>query len=149
MELVECNLRDMSSAHHLVEAARPDRIIHLAGERGVQGALKERLMRAMFAEGEPIGDRDVLLRLAVEAGLAEDEAAAVLESDTYSAEVRAEENLAYDLGISAVPFFVINRTFGIPGAQPPDVIFRALQRAWERSPRPPELDPGASCPVVR
>jgi predicted DsbA family dithiol-disulfide isomerase len=125
------------------------RLIHLAGERGVQDAVKERFMVATFAEGEPIGDREALLRLAVEAGLAEDEAAAVLENGTYADEVRAEEGLAYDLGISAVPFFVIDRTFGVPGAQPPDVMLRTLQRAWEKSAPPVEQGPGASCPAVR
>ena len=115
------------------------RLIHLAGERGVQDAVKERLLRATFTDGEPIGDRDILGRLAVEAGLEKDEAAAVLGSDAYAAEVRAEENLALDFGISAVPFFVIDRIFGIPGAQPSDVILRALQRAWEKSARPLEL----------
>ena len=115
------------------------RLIHLAGERGVQAAVKERLLRATLGEGEPIGDRGVLVRLAVEAGLPTEEAAAVLESDTYAAEVRAEEDLAFELGISAVPYFVIDRTFGVPGAQPPDVILRALRRAWEKSPRPLEL----------
>ena len=115
------------------------RLIHLAGERGVQAAVKERLLRATLGEGEPIGDRGVLVRLAVEAGLPTEEAAAVLESDTYAAEVRAEEDLAFELGISAVPYFVIDRTFGVPGAQPPDVILRAIRRAWEKSPRPLEL----------
>lgn len=104
------------------------RLIHLAGERGVQDAVKERFLRATFTDGEPIADRDVLLRLAVEAGLSKDEAVAVLESDAYANNVRAEENQALDLGISAVPFFVIDRTFGLPGAQPPDIILRALQR---------------------
>ena len=65
----------------------------------------------------------------------EDEAAGVLESDTYAAEVRAEESEALELGISAVPFFVIDRTFGVPGAQPPDVILKALERAWDKSTR--------------
>ena len=115
------------------------RLIHLAGERGVQDAVKERLLRATFTDGEPIGHRDALVRLAVEAGLAEDEAAAVLESDAYAAEVRAEESLALDLGISAVPFFVIDRKFGIPGAQPPDVILGALERAWGKATRPLEV----------
>jgi predicted DsbA family dithiol-disulfide isomerase len=108
------------------------RLIHLAGERGVQAAVKERFLRATFTDGEPIGDRDVLLRLAVEAGLSKDEAAAVLESDAYATEVRADESLALDLGISAAPFFVLDRIFGVPGAQPPDVILKALQRAWEK-----------------
>ena len=115
------------------------RLIHLAGERGVQDAVKERFLRATFTEGEPIADHDVLLRLAVETGLPEDQAAAVLGSDAYAAEVRAEENLALDLGISAVPFFVIDRAFGIPGAQSPDVILGALQRAWGKTARSLEV----------
>jgi len=116
------------------------RLIHLAGVRGVQHAVKERFLRATFSEGEPIGDRQALLRLAVDAGLPRDEAAAVLESDAYAEDVRAEESLALDLGITAVPFFVIDRTFGVPGAQPPDVILSALERAWERkASRPLEI----------
>jgi predicted DsbA family dithiol-disulfide isomerase len=121
------------------ERARPGntfdahRLLHLAGERGVQDDVKERFLRATFTDGEPIGDRSVLLRLAVEAGLPEDEAASVLENGTYAEEVRAEEGLALELGISAVPFFVIDRTFGVPGAQPPDVILGALERAWAKS----------------
>jgi predicted DsbA family dithiol-disulfide isomerase len=114
------------------------RLIHLAGERGVQDAVKERLLRATFTDGEPIGDREALFRLAVEAGLPKEEAAAVLGGDAYAREVRAEERLALDLGISAVPYFVIDRTFGVPGAQPPDVILRALRRAWEKAARPLE-----------
>jgi predicted DsbA family dithiol-disulfide isomerase len=109
------------------------RLIHFAAENGVQGALKERLLRATFSEGEPIADRTALVRLAEEVGLVGDEAATVLDSDAYAADVRADEELAMDLGISAVPFFVIDRKFGIPGAQPPDVILQALQRAWEKA----------------
>lgn len=132
------------------ERARPGntfdahRLIHLAGERGVQDAVKERFLRATFTDGEPIGDREALLRLAVEAGLPEDEAATVLESGTYAAEVRAEEAEALELGISAVPFFVIDRTFGIPGAQPPNVILGALERAWSKTARPVELSDDAT-----
>jgi predicted DsbA family dithiol-disulfide isomerase len=110
------------------------RLIHLAGDRGAQDAVKERLLRATFAEGEPIGDRETLIRLAVEAGLDREDAATVLDSDAYAAEVRADELQALEFGITAVPFFVIDRTFGVPGAQPPDVLARALQRAWDQSP---------------
>lgn len=121
------------------EKARPGntfdahRLLHLARERGVQAAVKERLMRATFAEGEPIGDREALLRLGVEAGLAADDVAAVLDGDGYAADVRADEELAMDFGISAVPFFVIDRKFGVPGAQAPEVLLQALQRAWEKA----------------
>lgn len=108
------------------------RLIHLAADRGAQDAMKERLLRATFTEGEPIGERGALLRLAVDAGLDREEAAAVLDGDAYATEVRADEAQAAELGISAVPFFVIDRTFGVPGAQPPDVLARALQRAWDK-----------------
>ncbi|MCA1843324.1 MAG: DsbA family oxidoreductase, partial [Actinobacteria bacterium] len=77
------------------------RLLHLARERGVQDATKERLFRATFSEGEPIGDREALLRLAIDAGLPAGEAAAVLDGDAYAAEVRADEELAMDFGISA------------------------------------------------
>jgi predicted DsbA family dithiol-disulfide isomerase len=123
------------------------RLIHLAGQQGVQDAVKERFLRATFTDGEPIGDRDALLRLAVEAGLLQADAASVLENDVFAAEVRAEESLALELGISAVPFFVIDRTFGIPGAQPPDVILGALERAWEKTAHPLEsADTAAAAP---
>jgi predicted DsbA family dithiol-disulfide isomerase len=112
------------------------RLLHLAAERGLQGALKERLLQATFAEGEPIGDRGALLRLAVDVGLGEAEVTALLESDAYATEVREEESLAFDLGISAVPFFVIDRKFGVPGAQSPDVLLQALRRAWQKSASP-------------
>jgi predicted DsbA family dithiol-disulfide isomerase len=115
------------------------RLLHLAREKGLQGALKERLLGATFSEGEPIGDRAALVRLAEEVGLAADETSAVLDSDAYATDVRADEEMAMDLGISAVPFFVIDRTFGIPGAQPPDVILRALERAWEKASTPLQL----------
>jgi predicted DsbA family dithiol-disulfide isomerase len=119
------------------------RLIHFAAAKGVQGALKERLLRATFSEGEPIGDRTALARLAEEVGLVFDEAAAVLESDAYADDVRADEELAMELGISAVPFFVIDRKFGIPGAQPPEVILQALQRAWEKAAT--SLPPAPGC----
>jgi predicted DsbA family dithiol-disulfide isomerase len=60
------------------------RLLHLALERGVQGAVKERLLRAYMTEGEAVGDRDVLVRLASEAGLDAAEARAVLETDRYA-----------------------------------------------------------------
>src|SRR6266849_10013097 len=64
------------------------RLLHLAAERGIQDEVKERLLRAYFSEGEPIGDRETLVRLAAEVGLAADEAETVLASDSYAEDVR-------------------------------------------------------------
>jgi predicted DsbA family dithiol-disulfide isomerase len=106
------------------------RLLHLAAERCVQDEVKERLFRAYFSEGEPIGDRETLARLAMEVGLASVDAEAVLASDKYAEDVRTEEHEASELGINGVPFFVVDRRYGVSGAQPADVLLQVLERAW-------------------
>jgi predicted DsbA family dithiol-disulfide isomerase len=106
------------------------RLLHYAAERGRQDELKERLLRATFTEGEPIGDRDTLLRLAVDIGLDADDVRAVLDGDAYSAEVRADEQRANVIGITGVPFFVMDARYGVSGAQSPDVLLDVLERTW-------------------
>ena len=70
------------------------RVLHLAGERGVQDAVKERLMRGYFTEGAAVSDPEVLATLGAEAGLDADEVRTVLAAETYAAEVRADEGTA-------------------------------------------------------
>ena len=106
------------------------RLLHLAGERGQQHELKEQLLRAAFTKGLAIGEADVLAGIAEAAGLEPDEVRAVLDGDRFAAEVRADERRAGELGITSVPFFVLGGTFGVAGAQPPDVLLAALQEAW-------------------
>jgi predicted DsbA family dithiol-disulfide isomerase len=106
-------------AHRLLQAAKA---------AGLGDAMKERLMRAYFSEREPVGEREVLARLGSEVGLTD--AAEVLASGSFDDEVRSDEREARLLGIHAVPFFVIDRYYGIEGAQPPEVILRALDEAW-------------------
>ena len=111
------------------------RLLHLAAERGVQDAVKERLLRATFTDGEPIGDHDTLVRLVAEAGLDAEEARDVLASDRYAAEVRGDQRQARAYGITGVPFFVVDGRYGVSGAQPADALLEVLSRAWaERSP---------------
>ena len=110
-------------------------VIHLAGLRGVQDAVKERLLRAYFTEGEAVGDTETLVRLATEAGLDADEVRAVLDEGRYVRAVRADEAEAQALGIRGVPFFVVDRKYGVSGAQPAEVLRQVLDKAWgERAP---------------
>jgi predicted DsbA family dithiol-disulfide isomerase len=109
------------------------RMLHLAAAHGVQAEAKERLMRAYFSEGEPISDADTLVRLVAEVGVPEDEARAVLAGDRYTAEVRDDEQLGAQLGIRGVPFFVLDRRYGVSGAQPADVLAGALEQAWDEA----------------
>jgi predicted DsbA family dithiol-disulfide isomerase len=123
------------------------RLLHLAHERGIQDAVKERVLRAYMTEGQAIGDPEVLLALAREAGLDDQEARDVLDGDRYAAEVRADEALARKLGISGVPFFVLDGRLGVSGAQPAEVLLSALDKAWSELAQP-ELDAfaeGATC----
>ncbi len=106
------------------------RLIHYANSVGKQGALKERLMAAYFVEGAAIGDRDVLVRVSVEEGLDEAAVRSVLDGDAYADDVRHDELEARQLGISGVPFFVLDRAYGVSGAQPADTLRAALQEAW-------------------
>ncbi|HEV7865348.1 MAG TPA: DsbA family oxidoreductase [Acidimicrobiia bacterium] len=109
------------------------RLLHLAADHGLADGLKERLLRAYFTDGEPIGDHATLARLAVEAGLPASEVDDVLAGDRYADAVRADEAAAGAYGASAVPFFVIDETYGIAGAQPPEVFTNVLERAWSET----------------
>ncbi|MFZ0130657.1 MAG: DsbA family oxidoreductase [Candidatus Dormiibacterota bacterium] len=106
------------------------RLIHLAHSVGRQDALKERLMAGYFVEGAAIGEHDVLTRLAVEAGLEEGAVRDVLAGDAYADDVRHDELEARQLGITGVPFFVLDRAYGVSGAQPSELILGAMQQAW-------------------
>jgi predicted DsbA family dithiol-disulfide isomerase len=111
------------------------RLIQLAAAHDLQDAVKERFLRAYFTEGEPIGDRDRLVALAADAGLDADEARAVLDGDGYAESVREDEQIARQIGIHGVPFFVLGRRFGVSGAQPADALLQALERAWDETAR--------------
>jgi predicted DsbA family dithiol-disulfide isomerase len=108
------------------------RIVHLAAEHGLQDAIKERLLRAYFSEGELVSDHATLLKLAVEVGLPEEEVAATLASDRFAADVRDDERTAAAFGIGAVPTFVVDRALGASGAQPPDALLELLRQGWAR-----------------
>ena len=122
------------------------RLIHLGAQRGIQDAVKERLLRAYMTEGEPIGDHETLIRLAVEAGLDADEARATLSSDATAAAVRADEREAQELDIRGVPFFVFDQRYAVSGAQPAELLVGALTQAWEAlSPKADAFADGAVC----
>jgi predicted DsbA family dithiol-disulfide isomerase len=123
------------------------RLVHLAASHRLQDAMKERLMRAYFTEGESVGDPHVLARLAGEVGLSEDDARDVLATDRYAAEVREDESAAMSLGISAVPFFVVDRSMGAAGAHPPEDLLELLRRGWQARPAIDVLATGATCDV--
>jgi predicted DsbA family dithiol-disulfide isomerase len=107
------------------------RVVHLAEEHGLGDQMKERLLRAYFSEGELISDHDSLLALGLEVGLPEDELRDLLAGDRFTEEVRADERTALELGITAVPTFVVDRSRGISGAQPSELLLKLLRVGWD------------------
>jgi len=105
------------------------RLVHLGRERGIQDAVIERLFRAHFTEQRSIFEEDSLVALAGEAGLDATEARATLAGDAHADAVNADLREARGLGISGVPYYVLDRRFAISGAQPPELFVEALTRA--------------------
>ncbi|MGJ9403801.1 DsbA family oxidoreductase [Arthrobacter sp. KK5.5] len=109
------------------------RLLHLAKENGRGDEVKEALLSAHFEKGLDTGDRGTLLSLATEAGLTEAEVARVLDGDGYRDAVEADFAQARALGITGVPFFVLDMKYGISGAQPAEAFAEALTTAWGES----------------
>jgi predicted DsbA family dithiol-disulfide isomerase len=112
------------------------RLLHLALEHGgpaLQGRLKEALLSAYFVETENVADHDTLARIAIENGLDERRVSEVLAGDEFADVVEADIREAAALGATGVPFFVIDRKYGVPGAQPAEVFGQVLEKAWDES----------------
>jgi predicted DsbA family dithiol-disulfide isomerase len=105
------------------------RVIWIAGERGVQDAVVEALFRAYFTDGHDLSDRGTLADVAAGAGLDRAEIEELLAGDQGRDVIRAGEEEARRLGVSGVPFFVVNRRVALSGAQPPELFRQAFEQA--------------------
>lgn len=117
------------------------RLLHLALETGgpeLQGRLKEALLSAYFVEAENVADHGTLTRIATGVGLDAERVAGVLGSDEFADAVEADIRQAAAFGATGVPFFVIDRKYGVSGAQPTEVFTQVLERAWADA--HPQLD---------
>ena len=106
------------------------RLMHFAETKGKGKEMNERLFKAYFTEGKHIGDHATLADLAEEVGLEKSEVESMLAGTAFTAEVRGNEQEGSLLGITGVPFFVINRKYGISGAQPPEAFLDTLKKVW-------------------
>jgi predicted DsbA family dithiol-disulfide isomerase len=105
------------------------RLVHLGREHDLQERLLQRLYGAYFGAGRSVFDQEALVGLAADEGLDPDIARRALEDGSYGDAVRADEDLAARLGISGVPFCVIDGKYGISGAQPEETFAQALRNA--------------------
>ena len=105
------------------------RLILWAGESGNAGRMKQRLMDLYFTEGGDLTDRDVLVRAAADCGLDADLVRQRLAGDTDVARVEREAESAKEAGIEGVPCFIFGGLMAVSGAQAPEHLAQAIERA--------------------
>lgn len=121
--------------HRTIPANTRDahRLLQYAATEGKQNELKERLLQAYFVDGVNVAHHDVLQAAAAEVGLDAARVDEVLTSNEFDAAVDADIREGASLGASGVPFFVIDRKYAVPGAQPTETFTQILERAWAES----------------
>ncbi|TFE03834.1 DsbA family oxidoreductase [Jeotgalibacillus salarius] len=118
------------------------RLTHFAAEHGKDQEVTEKLLSAYFLESKHIGDHDQLVAIAEDAGLDGLKAREVLTSDQYTAEMNADIQKASQIGVSGVPFFVLENKYAISGAQPDEVFTQALEKVWAETNQSPLVNVG-------
>ncbi|MFC3881138.1 DsbA family protein [Algoriphagus namhaensis] len=106
------------------------RLIHLAKKSGKGNEMKEHLLSAYFSEGKNVDDFDTLVELGIAIGLDSKSIITMLESSAFDQEVDEDIYESRQIGVRGVPFFVLDRKYGISGAQPDQVFNESLTKAW-------------------
>ncbi|MGJ7913005.1 DsbA family oxidoreductase [Neobacillus sp. LXY-1] len=116
------------------------RLAKFAKAEGKEGAITEKLLFGYFSESKLVSDHETLANIAEEVGLDRQKALEVLQDETaYASDVRMDEALSQQYGISGVPFFIVNQKYAISGAQPLETFVGALQKVWEEESATPVL----------
>jgi predicted DsbA family dithiol-disulfide isomerase len=121
---------------------RAHRLVRLAQERGKGSQMIEALFQAYFVLGENIGDRTVLVDIALPLGFSEDEVQQHIDSAEGLEAVQAEDSLARRHGINGVPCYIFNSKFALAGAHEPEVLFQLFDLAREDEASASEAVPG-------
>ncbi|MCH6202066.1 DsbA family oxidoreductase [Aquiflexum sp. LQ15W] len=115
----------------VANAKNAHRLLQLAKTMGKGGEMKERLLKAYFTEGANIDDKATLIGLAKEVGLKEERVGQCLDSDEFAEKVEQDIYESRQIGVRGVPFFVLDRKYGISGAQPKEAFEQTINKAWE------------------
>ncbi|WP_135078344.1 DsbA family oxidoreductase [Terasakiella sp. SH-1] len=106
------------------------RMVYLAERYGLESKMVERLFQAFFMEGANIGERDVLITLGEEIGLAREESTLFLEGSVRYDDVIQSDREARQLGVHGVPAFVARDRYVISGAQESKILGKFIDTAW-------------------
>lgn len=109
------------------------KLLHMAGEEGFKSEAKELLLKAYFTDTKDLKDTKVLADLFAPHGWDEAKIKRIIADDDIGYAVRQEIDHFQQMGVSSVPFFIINNKYGISGAQPAEVFVQALTQAREEA----------------
>ncbi len=114
----------------MVNSHKAHQLIQFAKTKGLGDAAEERLFRAFFTEGKSIADIETLTQLGKEIGLDEQELQAAFSDTKYAQLVQDDIREAREIGVSGVPFFVIDRKYAVSGAQPSQAFLETLEKSF-------------------
>jgi len=106
------------------------RLIQLAKANGLGNEIEERLFIDYFTEGKNIDDPEVLTTAGLAVGMDRVSIGMMLNGDSFTDEVRMDQKIAQQIGISGVPFFVFDQKLAVSGAQPPETFLGAMEQAF-------------------
>jgi len=104
------------------------RLLHLASEYGVQNQVKELLLASYFTKGQDIRDLNTLVSIGEHSGIPGEKVTTMLSGEMFKAEVSADQDLAAQLGVQGVPFFVFNQKYAVSSAQPSSIFQQVLEK---------------------
>jgi len=103
-------------------------LLEIAGQEGFKDELKERFFKAYFVDLDPLNDMDILFSIMADYGWSPDKVSQVINDPSIGKAVQNKIEHFKKLGVTGVPFFVINNKYGISGAQPPKVFLETLEK---------------------
>lgn len=106
-------------------------LLQLAATKNLANETEEALFKAQLIDGKNIDDEATLAEIGQSVSLEEEEIKNALNADEFKHAVAQDVMLARQMGINAVPFFVINDKYGVSGAQPSPVFSEVLEKSWE------------------
>lgn len=109
------------------------RVLEYAKRHDAGNEMKEALLSAHFEKGLDTGDTQTLLEIAESLGLNAKDLAAQLEAGAFADDVKADISQAQQIGVTGVPFFILDGKYGISGAQPAEVFTNALNEVYAES----------------
>ncbi|MEO8252958.1 MAG: DsbA family oxidoreductase [Flavobacterium sp.] len=107
------------------------RLLHLAKEHQLGNEMKELLFKAYLTDGKDINNKETLTKLAIQVGLEENTIETVLNSNAFANKVQEDIQMAQNLGVQGVPFFVFDNKYAVSGAQHQETFVKTLEKVWE------------------